>query len=97
MPFSKRATVVPSRHYKHPVSGRTFSFFSAWREPGSELVENGYTISWCDGTVGTCRPSWAQEAQAKEWAAAWNSGKRSVAEGLPLMPGMKGYVEQVPA
>ena len=92
MPFQGHATVVPSRHYRHPVSGRTFSQFSGWVEPGSELVDAGWTIRWDgDGTVGTCRPAWRSEAQAQEWATNWNAGLRTVAEGLPLMPGMTGF------
>lgn len=93
MPFQGTATVVESRRFRHPVSGRTFSVFSSWIEPGSELETVGYTISWSgDGTVGTCRPAWVHQAQAQEWADAWNSGCRSVDQGLPLMPGMAGFV-----
>lgn len=92
MPFQGRATVVPSRRYRHPVTGRTFSQFSSWVEPGSVLETVGYTIHWDgDGTVGTCRPAWKSEAQAQEWARLWNSGLRYEAEGLPLMPGMPGF------
>lgn len=94
MPFSGNATVVESRRYRHPVSGRTFSMFSAWREPGSVLETVGWTIRWDgDGTVGTCRPAWGTKERAQEWADAWNRGLRNVEQGLPLMPGMTGYVE----
>ena len=89
MPFSKKATVVRSRCYRHPVSGRTFSLFSSYVEPGSVISERGWTISWCDGTVGTCRPAWVTQRAAQAWADAWNEGKRSLADGLPPMPGMK--------
>jgi hypothetical protein len=77
MPFSGTATVVPSRAYVHPVSRRTFSMFSAWVEPGSELVERGFTIAWSgDGTVGTCKPPFKTHEEAQAYADRWNSGER---------------------
>lgn len=73
MPFSGRATVVKSRAYVHPVSGRTFSAFSSWREPGCKLVERGFTIQWSgDGTVGTCRPPFPTREEAQAFADKWN-------------------------
>lgn len=76
MPFSGKATVIPSRAYVHPVSGRSFSVFSSWREPGSELVERGFTIAWSgDGTVGTCKPPFATRVEAQEFADKWNADR----------------------
>lgn len=74
MPFCGRASVVKSRAYVHPVSGRTFSPFSSWREPGCELVERGYSIQWSgDGTVGACRPPFTTREEAQAFADKWNS------------------------
>ncbi len=74
MPFSGQASVVPSRAYVHPVSGRTFSMFSSWVEPGAKLVDMGFTIRWSgDGTVGTCRAPFTSEDEAQAFADRWNN------------------------
>lgn len=74
MPFCGRASVVPSRVYINPVSGRQFSVFSSWIEPGSELIERGFTIAWDgDGTVGTCKPPFPTREEAQSFADKWNA------------------------
>lgn len=74
MPFCGNASVVESKHYKHPVSGRTFSVFSGWVEPGSELIVRGFDIAWDgDGTVGRCKVPFATRAEADAYAADWNA------------------------
>ena len=73
MPFCGTASVVESRAYIHPVSGRRFSQFTSWFEPGSELKTLGWTIAWSgDGTVGHCRPPFATKAEAQAYADKWN-------------------------
>ena len=59
-----KAKVVESRVWVGP-SGRTFSLYSSWKEPGSELVTKGYTIAWPDGTVGTGKPAFTTKAEAE--------------------------------
>lgn len=79
MPFCGEAEVVESRYYKHPESGREFSLFSSYVEPGSELLTRGWTIRWSgDGTVGTCKPAFKTKAEADDYAARWND-KRAAA------------------
>ena len=73
MPFCGTATVVESRHWKHPVSGRTFSFFTSWYEPGCELISRGFDIAWGDGTVGRCKVPFATREEAESYAADWNA------------------------
>jgi hypothetical protein len=59
----------------HPVSRRTFSPYSAWIEPGAELVDRGFTIAWDgDGTIGTCRPPFKTREEAQAFADKWNVG-----------------------
>lgn len=74
MPFCGNAEVVESKHYRHPDSGRTFSVFSSYVEPGSELIVRGFDIHWTgDGTVGRCRAPFETRAEADAYAAKWNA------------------------
>jgi hypothetical protein len=61
--------VVPSSHYRDPVSGRTFSPYSSWMPEGCELVTKGWTIRWSDGTEGTGRKAFETEAEANAYLA----------------------------
>lgn len=63
------ATVIPARHLTHRASGKAISLFSVLpfgtREDW-DVVTDGYTIEWPDGTTGCGRPPFktAEEAQA---------------------------------
>lgn len=58
-------TVIEHKVWVGP-SGRTFSQFTSWKEPGAVLETRGFTIRWPDGTTGLGRPAFAtrEEAQA---------------------------------
>lgn len=73
MPFTGKATVVPSRRYKSRSSGQEYSFFTAWRPDDCDLIERGFTIAWSDGTVGTCNPPFQTEEEAQAYADKWNT------------------------
>lgn len=87
MPFCGNASVIESRHWKNAESGRTFSPYSSWVEPGSVLVSTGFDIAWDgDGTEGRCKPPFATRAEAEAFAADWNAKRaaRYAAAGMEL-------------
>lgn len=46
--------IIPNTYYKNKIHGRMASMYGA--KPfgdGWELVTNGFTVAWPDGTVGT--------------------------------------------
>ncbi len=67
--------VIPSKHWEHKTTGRRASLYGAvpWTgEAGDgkehwEVVENGWTIAWPDGTVGIGRIPFASADQAQKW------------------------------
>ncbi len=58
------AKVIECKVYVGP-SGRTFSPFSSYIEPGAVLQSRGYTIEWPDGTIGLGRPPFATREEAQ--------------------------------
>jgi hypothetical protein len=63
------AQVIESKVWKAP-DGRTFSLYSGYVPPGSELVARGWTIQHPDGTVGIGRPPFATPSEAQAWIDA---------------------------
>lgn len=64
--------VIPNRFYRHPESRHpesrhTVSLFSSYVPEGYELVTEGFTISWSDGTYGTGRKAFTTEAEGNAY------------------------------
>jgi len=70
--------VIPYTYWFDPVSGRTFSLYTAWKPEGSVAVTKGYTIAWGDGTSGTGRPAFETEAEAEAYLAKVPKGFRGM-------------------
>jgi hypothetical protein len=68
--------VIPAKHWKHKGPGSsTASIYGAVPWTGAkgnckedwEMVEDGFTIAWPDGTVGIGRPPFANRDAAQKW------------------------------
>lgn len=66
----KIVEVIPSKVYRHKVTGRRASIYGAHPEPGAvenwEIVQVGWTWKKDDGTIGLgCVPAATQEEAEK--------------------------------
>lgn len=71
--------VIPNRFYRHPESRQTVSLFSSYVPEGFELVTEGYTIAWSDGTTGTGRKAFLTAEEGNDYLAKCPVGFRGMA------------------
>lgn len=71
--------IIPRTFWKNSETGRTASAWGAapyWGDKGAwEMVTDGYTVMWPDGTVGTMETKCATEADAQAYIAKMGNFK----------------------